>query len=431
MDYMEIQRKISVIGLGYVGLPVAVAFGKITKVIGYDIDAERITQLNNNYDRNNEISSEELETANVFYTNDSEYLKAADFHIVTIPTPVTNAKQPDFDMLNNASKTLAKLLKKNDIVVYESTVYPGATEEVMCPILERYSGLKCGKDFFIGYTPERINPGDRDHLLTNTPKIVSGMNPEILDIIAKTYEKIVPAGVYRVSSIKIAEAAKVLENTQRDLNVSLINEAALIFNKLNIDTNEVIQAASTKWNFMPYKPGLVGGHCIGVDPYYLAFKAITVGYQPDVILAGRRINELMGRFVAEQSIKNLIKAGKKIRDSRIAILGITFKENCNDIRNTRVLDIINELHSYGVKAFVHDPIASPEAVKKAYKIDLVKLDDLADMDGIIIAVAHDQFKNLPAETFKNMLNENGIIMDVKSILNPQDFTKSKISLWRL
>lgn len=256
---MEIQRKISVIGLGYVGLPVAVAFGKITKVIGYDIDAERITQLNNNYDRNNEISSEELETANVFYTNDSEYLKAADFHIVTIPTPVTNAKQPDFDMLNNASKTLAKLLKKNDIVVYESTVYPGATEEVMCPILERYSGLKCGKDFFIGYTPERINPGDRDHLLTNTPKIVSGMNPEILDIIAKTYEKIVPAGVYRVSSIKIAEAAKVLENTQRDLNVSLINEAALIFNKLNIDTNEVIQAASTKWNFMPYKPGLGGG----------------------------------------------------------------------------------------------------------------------------------------------------------------------------
>lgn len=428
---MSNQRKISVIGLGYVGLPLAVAFGKISPIIGYDIDKERLAQLQTGYDRNNEVSVSDLKQSKVTFTNDPKQLKDADFHIVTLPTPVDEAKQPDLSILYSASKTLAPYLKKGDIVVYESTVYPGTTEELLAPILEKYSNLKCGVDFFVGYTPERINPGDPSHILANTPKIISGMNSETLDIIGKTYSKVVTAGVYPVSSIKVAEAAKILENTQRDLNISLINEIALIFNKLNIDTHEVIQAASTKWNFMPYTPGLVGGHCIGVDPYYLAHKAITVGYYPEVILAGRKINEYMGKFIAEQTIKKLIQMGKKIRDSHILIMGMTFKENCNDIRNTRVFDIIKELEAYGVKVFVHDPIASAEEVKKQYNVDLMDIDKLSGIDGIILAVAHDQYKKMPSSTFKNLLNENGILMDVKAILKPEDFNGTKIGLWRL
>lgn len=428
---IEHDRKIAVIGLGYVGLAVAIGFGHVTNVIGFDINPVRIKELSKHYDRHGDFTTAELNAVNITYTTDPHLLQQADFFIVAVPTPLNSVKHPDFSMLVSASTIVGQHLKRGDIVVYESTVYPGATEEVCIPTLEQVSKLRCGSDFKVGYSPERINPSDKKHTFSNIKKIVSGQDAETLDIIAKTYAKVVKAGIYRVSSIKVAEAAKVIENTQRDLNISLINEIALILHKMGIDTHEVLAAASTKWNFLPFQPGLVGGHCIGVDPYYLTHKAQELGYYPDVILAGRRINDLMGKFIAEQTIKQLIQLGTPIKRARIAVLGITFKENCPDIRNTRVVDVIEELKSYDVEVLVHDPYALPDEVKKEYGLELVDLAKIADVDAIIIAVAHQQYTQLTANTLKELLNNRGLIMDVKSILAPEAFADTGIRLWRL
>lgn len=401
---MSQDRRISVVGLGYVGLPVAVAFGKQNQVVAFDINQKRIDELNNHLDVTREIFSEELKTTNLLFTSNPADLKKADFHIVAVPTPIDEANQPDLRPILSASKTVGAQLKKGDIVVYESTVYPGATEEDCVPVLEKYSGLKCGEDFFVGYSPERINPGDKEHTFTKITKIVSGQTLEVLDIVAEVYSSVVTAGVYKASSIKVAEAAKVIENTQRDLNIALVNELAMIFNKLGIDTLSVLEAAGTKWNFLPFRPGLVGGHCIGVDPYYLTHRAIKAGYHPEVILAGRRTNDSMGKFIAEQTIKQIIKLGGNVCNAKIGILGLTFKENCPDIRNTKVIDIINELKEYTPNVLVHDPHADVEEAKKEYGIDLVSFDEMNNLTGLIIAVAHDEFEGLNPERLKQTLN---------------------------
>jgi len=428
---MSHQRKVSVVGLGYVGLPVANAFGQITNVIGFDTSSVRIDELKKKYDKNGEISKEQLSTAKIHFTADPEDLKKADFHIVAVPTPVDINKNPVFSMLEAASLIVGSQLKKGDIVVYESTVYPGATEEKCLPILEQASNLKSGKDFTIGYSPERVNPGDKKHLFANTIKIVSGQDQATLDTVAKVYESVVAAGVYRVSSIKVAEAAKVIENTQRDINISLMNEIALILHKLDIDTLEVLAAAGTKWNFLPFRPGLVGGHCIGVDPYYLTYKAEEMGYFPDVILSGRRINDKVGKFIVETAIKKLIRLGTPIKRAKVGVLGITFKENCSDIRNSRVVDMVRELESYDVEVFVHDPIAHKKEVQEEYKIELRKWDELFDLDAIIIAVSHKYYAELSKEDIDKILNPCGLIMDVKGVLNPKEFKNTCYSLWRL
>lgn len=425
------MRKIAVIGLGYVGLPLTVAFAQKVKVIGFDKRAARINELNRHYDRNHEMSESMLNHHNLTFTHDPEDLAQADFFIIAVPTPVKSTKEPDLELLLEASRIVGKHLKKGDIVVYESTVYPGATEEDCVPVLEKTSHLVCGQDFKIGYSPERTNPGGDIHVVENTIKIVSGQDEETLNIVADVYSLIVKAGVYRAESIKVAEAAKVIENTQRDVNISLINEIALIFHRLNIDTMQVINAAATKWNFVPYKPGLVGGHCIGVDPYYLAHKARSVGYFPDVILAGRRVNDNMGKFIAEKTIKNLIKLGVSIRRCRVAILGVTFKENCADIRNSRVMELIDELKSYDVDTYVHDPVAPQHVVDEDHDIHLVKWEDIPEVDAIVIPVAHQVFIDFDKKAFKEKLKYRGLIMDVKSILNPEEFKDSGIMLWRL
>lgn len=424
------DRKISVTGLGYVGLPVAAAFGKTAQVVGFDVNKTRVSELSQHYDRNNDLSESELKSCNILYTSDPQQLKSADFHIVAVPTPINSTKHPDFSFLIDSSKAIGQYLKKGDIVVYESTVYPGATEEVCVPELEKASNLICGTDFTVGYSPERINPGDKEHTFTTTKKIVSGQDKKTLDIIAQVYGSVVDAGVYPVSSIKVAEAAKVIENTQRDLNISLINEIALILHKLNIDTQEVLAAAKTKWNFLPFQPGLVGGHCIGVDPYYLTHKAQEVGYYPDVILAGRRINDMMGKFIAEQTVKKLIQLGTPIKRARVAVLGVTFKENSPDTRNSRVFDVIKELKSYDTEVLVYDPVAHPQTLKDQ-GITPVKLDELKDLDAIIIAVSHNQFSDINKEQFKTLLNNRGLIMDVKGILDLKKFKDTGISIWRL
>lgn len=425
------MRKIAVIGLGYVGLPLAVAFAQLGKVICFDKKASRINELKRFFDRNHEMSETVLKNKNLVFTHDTEDLNAADFFIVAVPTPVKTTKEPDLELLIDASRIIGKHLKKGDIVVYESTVYPGATEEDCVPVLEKASHLVCGVDFKIGYSPERTNPGGDIHVIENTIKIVSGQDAETLDIVADVYGSIVKAGVYRAESIKVAEAAKVIENTQRDVNISLINEIALIFHRLNIDTTQVINAASTKWNFIPFKPGLVGGHCIGVDPYYLAHKAQSVGYFPDVILAGRRVNDMMGKFIAEKTIKNLIKLGVSIKRCRVAILGITFKENCVDTRNSRVIEMIDELKSYDVDTFVHDPVAPPHIVSEGHDIHLVKWEDIPEVDAIILAVGHQFYVDFDKKELKEKLKYRGLIMDVKSILDPEEFKDSGILLWRL
>jgi len=423
---------IAVVGLGYVGLPLAVEFGKKFRTIGFDLSAEKIAAYKRHVDPTGEVSSADLMAATRLEVGtDPAALKEADFVIVAVPTPVDDAHQPDFSPLVGSSKAVGRNLKQGAIVVYESTVYPGATEEVCIPILERESGKTWKKDFFVGYSPERINPGDKERTVTKIVKVVSGDTPETLATVKEIYGSIITAGVYPASNIKVAEAAKVIENTQRDLNIALMNELAIIFDKIGIDTLEVLQAAGTKWNFLPFRPGLVGGHCIGVDPYYLTHKAQKLGYHPEVILAGRRINDGMGKFVAEQTIKQLIRNGHPVKDRPIIVLGLTFKEDCPDLRNSRVIDVIRELESYGATVVVHDPVADTGEARHEYGVDLVAWDDLPKAGAIVAAVNHREFKSRPTSDFLSKLEKCGVITDVKSMLDPAAFAAAGVDLWRL
>jgi UDP-N-acetyl-D-galactosamine dehydrogenase len=426
------NRKISVVGLGYVGLPVAVEFGKISQVIGFDVNSKRINELKQGIERTNEVDAEDLAVTDILYTCDSNDLKKADFHIIAVPTPVSNAKQPDLSPIINASRAVGKQLKKGDIVVYESTVYPGATEDDCIPILEQESGLRWRVDFNVGYSPERINPGDKVHTFKTITKVVSGDTPETLNIVASVYESIVKAGVHRAASIKVAEASKVIENTQRDLNISLMNELAFIFNKMDIDTRDVLAAASTKWNFLPFDPGLVGGHCIGVDPYYLTHKASLLGYTSRVILSGRGINDKMGSFIANQIVKELIKDGACVNESIVTVLGFTFKENVPDIRNTRVIDIVRELLSYGIKVQVFDPMPDIKEVMEEYDIKLLTNEnELKPAHAILFAVPHQYFMDKDWSYMEGLLkNKTGTILDVKAKLD-RNKVPDGVRLWRL
>ncbi len=428
----ERARKIAVVGLGYVGLPIAVAFGKQQRVIGFDINKAKIAELQKGIDHTGEVSDEDLKATDVQYTSQPSELKAADFIIVAVPTPINEALQPDLTALRKSSELIGANLSPGSIVVFESTVYPGATEEVCQPILEQASGMKCGVDFKLGYSPERINPGDKEHRLETIVKVVSAQDSASLEIVAKTYELVVKAGIHRAPSIKVAEAAKVIENTQRDLNIALMNELALIFHRLGIDTKSVLEAAGTKWNFLKFSPGLVGGHCIGVDPYYLTSKAESVGYHPQVILAGRRINNGMGKFVAEQTMKRLSDLARPVNDLKVAVLGLTFKENVPDLRNSRVPDIIRELQEYGVQVLVHDPVASPEEAVAEYGIHLSKWDELKNIDGLVIAVAHRSYADMGIPSLLKPLRSQweGVVIDVKCLLEPEDLPKT-LNYWRL
>jgi len=423
---------IGVVGLGYVGLPLAVEFGKKFHTIGVDLSEEKVAHYRRHCDPTGEVATEDLRAAvHLTCTTDASQLAACDFIIVAVPTPVDAAHQPDFGPLIGASTSVGRHMKKGAIVVYESTVYPGATEEVCIPLLEKHSGMKWKEDFFVGYSPERINPGDKEHTLTRILKVVSGDTPETLEKVAALYESIITAGVYRASSIKVAEAAKVIENTQRDLNIALMNELALIFHKIGIDTLEVLRAAGTKWNFLPFRPGLVGGHCIGVDPYYLTYKADMLGYHPQVILAGRRINDGMGKYIAEQTVKEMIAAGSQIKGAKVLVLGLTFKENCPDLRNSRVIDVIRELESYGVEVHVHDPIADPREAEHEYGITLKSWEALPTADGIVAAVAHRQFIERPLADYRAKVNGRGALIDVKGIFDPDAARAAFARFWRL
>ena len=423
---------IAVIGLGYVGLPLVVEFGKHEMTIGFDISESKVESCRNGIDPAHELSEQEMALA-VFakYSSDPSVLSEADIIIIAVPTPVDNAHIPDFTPLIDASRYAGQYMKKNTVVIYESTVYPGATEEICIPVLEQASNMKWKEDFFVGYSPERINPGDREHTLTKILKVVSGDTPMTLDKIANLYEKIVMPGVHRCSSIKAAEACKVIENTQRDLNIALMNELAIIFEMLDIDTNEVFEAAATKWNFLNFKPGLVGGHCIGVDPYYLTHKAVMMGYHPQVILAGRRINDGMGKFIAEQTIKSMISCGSYVKGARVNILGLTFKENCADLRNSKVIDVINELAIYGVDVFVHDPHADHEEAMNEYGVKLLPWNDMPRADAIVAAVSHQQFNDLSTDDFQQKLIKGGCLIDVKSSFNMPEMEAAGIKVWRL
>jgi UDP-N-acetyl-D-galactosamine dehydrogenase len=424
-------RKIAVIGLGYVGLPVAVAFGKTGPVIGFDIDARRIEELKSGRDRTREVPDAELDKADVLFTSDVGALRAADFHIIAVPTPVDEAKRPDLSALTAASMTAGGALKKGDIVVYESTVYPGATEEECVPILERTSGLRAGTDFGVGYSPERINPGDSQHSFAHITKVVSGQDAKTLEIVAEVYGSVVQAGVHRAPSIKVAEAAKVIENTQRDLNIALMNELALIFQRMGIDTLDVLEAAATKWNFLRFSPGLVGGHCIGVDPYYLTHKATMLDYYPQVILAGRRINDSMGTFVAGRIVKNLIRRGRAVKNSRVTVLGLSFKEDVPDVRNTRVIDIIRELEDYEIRVQVHDPLVDPEDAKSELNVALSPNGALEPADCVVVAVAHKPYREKGWAGISSLLSPGGgVVLDVKGML-PRDAIPAGVQLWRL
>src|SRR3989338_7528162 len=430
------KAKIAIVGLGYVGLPLAVEFGKIVKTIGFDLNKKRVQDLQNYLDTNNETPSEEIKAAKLLeVTADPKQLKEAKFIIVAVPTPITKNKQPDLFCLTSASEIVGKNLSQGSIVVFESTVYPGVTEDVCVPVLEKSSGLAYGKDFKAGYSPERINPGDREHTVSNIVKIVSGCDKETLEEVAAVYGLIVKAGVHKAESIKAAEAAKVIENTQRDLNIALMNELSIIFNKMGIDTLSVLKAAGTKWNFIRMSPGLVGGHCIGVDPYYLTFKAEELGYHPQVILAGRRINDDMGRYIAEQTVKHLIKANKTVKGAKVLILGITFKENVSDIRNSRVIDIINELKEYDVNVIACDPLADKEAVRNEYGIELAEYNKNIKVDAVVIAVAHNTFKKeLSADVLRKHIASNGtkgVVIDVKGIFDNAISGDPKLLYWRL
>ncbi|MCK9983771.1 MAG: UDP-N-acetyl-D-glucosamine/UDP-N-acetyl-D-galactosamine dehydrogenase [Azoarcus sp.] len=423
---------IAVIGLGYVGLPLVIEFGKRVRTIGFDISVPKVESCNRGIDPSRELPDSELAAAkHAEYTADPARLQEADIVVVAVPTPVDNAHIPDFGPLVGASRTVGQNLKRGAVVVYESTVYPGATEEVCVPVLERESGFKWKEDFFVGYSPERINPGDREHTLSKIVKVVSGDTPETLGKVAALYEMIVEPGVHRTSSIKVAEASKVIENTQRDLNIALMNELAIIFEKVGIDTSEVLQAAGTKWNFLRFSPGLVGGHCIGVDPYYLTHKAEMLGYHPEVILAGRRINDGMGKYIAEQTVKNMIAAGSYVKGARVNILGLTFKENCADIRNSKVADVIKELKSYGIEVFAYDPWADADEVMHEYGVTLSTWDDLPRSDAIVAAVAHREIVGLALEDIQRKVVKAGVFVDVKSSFNPNVLREAGLRVWRL
>ena len=414
------------------GLPLAVTLGKKYTTIGYGLNEQKISSFRQHKDPTKEVSQAEFEAAtHLSFTTDPTKIAEADFIIVAVPTPIDGARQPDLGPLRWATKTVGKHMKKGAAVVFESTVYPGVTEEVCVPILEKTSGLLWRRDFHVGYSPERINPGDQEHTLTKIVKVVSADDEKSLDLVAGLYESIIDAGVYRASSIKEAEAAKVIENTQRDLNIALMNELSIIFDKLSIDTMNVLEAAGTKWNFLPFRPGLVGGHCIGVDPYYLTHKAETVGYHPEVILAGRRINDGMGKFVAEKCVKIIIRSGQNPKGARVGILGLTFKEGCPDLRNSKVVDIVRELESYGIHVLVHDPLADPDEAERSYGITLHQWEELADLGALIIAVPHRAYREKALQEFVAKLTPQGCLIDVKSILDPDEVKKTGTQFWRL
>jgi UDP-N-acetyl-D-glucosamine/UDP-N-acetyl-D-galactosamine dehydrogenase len=423
---------VAVIGLGYVGLPLVVEFGKSLRTIGFDVVDHKVAQCREGHDPSHEIPDAAMALAlHAEYTGDAAMLGQADFVLVAVPTPVDSARIPDFSPLIGATRSLGPHLKRGATVIYESTVYPGATEDVCIPVLEAASGLRWKEDFFVGYSPERINPGDREHMLTNVLKVVSGDTPETLDRVAALYERIVEPGVYRCSSIKTAEACKVIENTQRDLNIALMNELAIIFEKIGIDTGEVLEAAGTKWNFLKFKPGLVGGHCIGVDPYYLTHKAEMLGYHPEVILAGRRINDGMGKYIAEQTVKQMIANGSAVKGARVTVLGLTFKEDCADLRNSKVVDIINELRSYGVEVGVHDPRADRLEALHEYGVSLSAWDDLPRADAVVAAVAHAQYRQLSTDDIAAKAVSNGCFIDVKSCFDANALRAAGLTVWRL
>ena len=428
------EEKLSLVGLGYVGMPIAVAFGRKINVIGYDLNAQKVEQYKAGYDPTREVGDDVIKQANVEFTADETKLKEAKFHIVAVPTPVNDDHTPDLRPVEGASRTVGRNLVKGSIVVFESTVYPGVTEDICVPIMEKESGLTCGVDFKVGYSPERINPGDKVHRLETIVKIVSGMDEETLDTIAKVYELVVEAGVYRADSIKVAEAGKGIENSQRNINIAFMNELSIIFNKLGIDTKSVLEAAGTKWNFLNFFPGLVGGHCIGVDPYYLTYKAEEMGYHSQIILSGRRINDDMGRYVAENVVKNLIKADIAVKTARVAILGFTFKENCPDTRNTKVIDIVKELREYGIEPVIVDETADAQEAERLYGVKLAGREAVKDLDALVIAVAHEEFSHLSKEEiagFFNQAHEKKVLVDIKGILNRRDYMTEEYMYWRL
>lgn len=431
-DLLEKKKYMAVVGLGYVGMPLAIEFGKKINVIGFDTDERKIQNYLNGIDVTGEVGNEALKNTTVRFSSDERVLSKASFYIVTVPTPVAQDKTPDLNPLIGASTIIGRYLKKGDFVVYESTVYPGVTEEICVPVLEKESGLKAGADFKVGYSPERINPGDKVHTVTKVLKIVSGMDEESLEEISKIYSIIVQAGVYRAESIKVAEAAKVIENTQRDINIAFMNELSLIFNKMNINTKAVLEAAGTKWNFLKFTPGLVGGHCIGVDPYYLAYKAQQMGYHPEVILAGRRINDMMGKYVAENTVKQLIKADKQIKGAKVYIMGLTFKEDVPDTRNTKVLDIIHELKEYGIEVFVSDCAADKEDVLNEYGIKLVEYDDVKNVDAVILAVCHKEYRQITLDMLREKYAEGTrVLIDVKGMYSPKEAAEKGYLYWSL
>ena len=414
------NSRIAVIGLGYVGLPLAVEFSKKFPVVGFDINPRRIASLQEGHDHTLEVDADELAATDLSFTSDPKNIADCNFFVVTVPTPIDAHRRPDLHPLISASETVGSILKRGDIVVYESTVYPGATEEVCVPVLERVSGLVFNQDFYIGYSPERANPGDKQHRLTTICKVTSGSTPEIAEKVDSIYSQIVTAGTYKAESIRVAEAAKVIENTQRDLNIALINELAIIFNRLNIDTEAVLRAAGTKWNFLPFRPGLVGGHCIGVDPYYLTHKAEATGYHPEIILAGRRLNDSMGSYVAGQMVKALLKRRIQVDGARVLILGLAFKENCPDLRNTRVVDVVRELQEYNIHVDVHDPWANAAEAKHEYDIDLISSPENSAYDGVILAVAHSEFREAGAGNVRSFGRQNHVLYDLKHVFGPQE-----------
>jgi len=433
MNFKE-SDKICIIGLGYVGLPLAILMGSKFNVIGFDINKKRIDELNKNIDNTNEVSFEKIKKSNILFTTEASEISKAKIIIITVPTPVDEYKIPDLNPIKQATELAAKYIQKGSIIVYESTVYPGVTEEICVPILEQISGFKWKKDFFVGYSPERINPGDKEHTVEKIKKIVSGDTDDTLETLSYIYSSVIEAGIHKASGLKIAEAAKVIENIQRDLNIALINELSLIFHKMKIDTKEVLEAAGTKWNFLKFEPGLVGGHCIGVDPYYLTFKAESIGYNTQVILAGRRINDSMGKYVAENTIKLLIKKGKSVKSSKVLILGLTFKENISDIRNTKIIDIYNELNEYEVNSYIYDPIADKNLAEKEYNIKLINnIEDHVPYDAIILAVKHKVFlENFNIDFYKNISkNKEIILLDLKGLLDKKSFLDNNALYWRL
>ena len=433
-DIVNGKEKLSLVGLGYVGMPIAVAFAKKIKVVGFDLNAAKIDLYKSGVDPTNEVGDDAIKNTTVEFTADPSKLREAKFHIVAVPTPVNEDHTPDLTPVEGASRILGQNLTRGSIVVFESTVYPGVTEDICVPILEKESGLKCGVDFKIGYSPERINPGDKVHRLETITKIVSGMDEETLNEVAHIYELVVEAGVYRAESIKVAEAAKVIENSQRDINIAFMNELSIIFNKMGIDTKSVLSAAGTKWNFLKFQPGLVGGHCIGVDPYYLTYKAEQLGYHSQIILSGRRINDDMGKYVAENLVKNLIKADIPVKSAKVAILGFTFKENCPDTRNTKVIDIYKELQEYGITPMVVDPAADAAEAKRLYGITFNAMEDIKDMDAVIVAVSHKQFLTLDKEKINSLYSKSNakkVLVDIKGIFDRKEYSTEDYIYWRL